>query len=324
MPAFAFPWIQLATDKHFVGALLSSRQAEARWNAMTTILCDFICAVVYSNEIQPPSVFNTLYKSLLRVLLTLVHDYPDFISWAAPELVILLPFSFTQLHNIILSATPSNITVTPIKQALASIHTVPGIASFVPWQQPMKQLTEDLEMATAIKNEAAFGELAVQLAKRIGTGAILSFIIHMTNLLLPQLSLPQIRKAESTHIYFVLSRLIERFDGNPDAIVVLVNALIDQLRHQCATTLFFAQALLCMFKTDHQIARNTQVTLSQIILRAVMERMVTPAPHPWGLTLLTHELLQNKEISVWNLPFVRSNEIVSQFLILALIFSAFA
>ena len=309
-PTYAFPWIELATDSRFISGLVAPGSPDG-WDAMVTIVCDFICAVTYTCEMNPSTVFQRLYQAFLRFIVILCHDYPDFVASSAPELVILIPSNFTQLHNIILSATPSTVSVTPVEVAIKSIDDVPGIDTFVPSQQPLKSLTEELHFADVANKEHVFSALATQLARRCSTGVIASFVIYITNQQLHGLSLKQ-TTAESTHIYFVLVNLIENLEKNPEATSVLVNVMVDQLTYQSRTTLFFFKALLTLFKSSHEVSPG--FGLNELILRTVLERIMTPPPRPWGLELFIRELFVDPEINLWDRPFVKGSEPVKKLL----------
>ncbi|OHT12509.1 hypothetical protein TRFO_17537 [Tritrichomonas foetus] len=309
MPSFTFSWIQLISERQFVYNLISNKLG---WSAMTTLLADYVVTVSFTVDTNHHDVFDLLYKSLLRFVLVLIHDFPDFLVAIVPELVTLLPTSFTQLRNILLSATSYGIKTVTITSALKSLDKVPGIDEFISIPVPQKHLIEKLQFANAIKSEIAFTELASQLEKRASNGAIASFVVFVTNVLLPQSSASQILSPQfsSIHVYFIVTELIKKL--GPEAIVVLVNVIIDQLRYPCKTTLFFFKTALTLLRTE--IKQQIPVSLEEIIIKTVMERAVTPPPHPWGLRLLIRELVTSKDFVLLERPYVSKSEDIQNFL----------
>lgn len=279
---------------------------------MTTILCDFIVTVVFIQDSPKSSeVFDLIYKALLRFLLVITHDFQDYFVTYAPEMVVLLPSGFSQLHNIILSAVPSNSKLVSPSAALKNISKVPGIDDFIQIQQPLKPIIEQLNFADAIKSEDDFSDLAAQLEKRSCSGVIASFVIFVSNALLPHMTTATIlNDITKSHLFFVLSQLFEKL--NDEAVVVLVNVLVDQLRYPSRTTIFFYRALSTLFKMNLKVSPSLGV--DEIILRTLIERAVTPPPHPWGLRLFIRELMTNPEVNFWERPFVRQSDTVFKFL----------
>jgi CCR4-NOT transcription complex subunit 1 len=303
MPVFGFAWVELATDRQFLMAMISSHA-----DFMTTIICDLIVAVCFLNESASQAVFEKLYRGLLRFLLIIAHDFPLFLATIAPEIVALLPQSFLQVRNLVLSAQPPGIRTLPVLEARTALASVPGIDNFSAGQQPFKSLCDRLRFWEAIQHVDVLNEMAGQFEGK--PGLISAFVVYLSNAGLPSVQLKQILAGlESIQVSVVISNLIEMFVAKPDVVLVLINAMIDQLRYPSRTTLFFYFTLVHLFSND----KNPRIPagLNELILRAVIERVSTPSPHPWGLKLLVTNLLGS---GVWALPFVKSSEAVTKFL----------
>jgi CCR4-NOT transcription complex subunit 1 len=303
MPIFGFVWIELASDRQFLVNMISSHA-----DFITTIISDFIVAVSFLNESVSQAVFEKLYRGLLRFLLIIRHDFPGFLATIAPEIVTLLPQSFVQVRNIVLSAQPPGIRTTSILEARTALAGVPDIDSFSAAQQPFKSLCDQLRFGEAIQHAGILNEMAGQFEGK--PGLISAFVVYLSNSGLPSVQLEQILTGlESIQGFVVISNLIERFLAKPDVVLMLINAMIDQLRYPSRTTLFFYFTLVNLFGND----RNPRLPggMNELILRAVIERASRPPPHPWGLKLLVTNLLGN---AVWALPFVNRSEAVTKFL----------
>lgn len=310
MPAFTFSWIELITDRHLVYGLIGAHE-KLDWVAMGTLLADYVVTLAYTADTSPREIFDLIYKSILRFVLVLTHDFPEFVVTVVPEICTILPSNFTQIRNILLSAYPPEIQLIPISKAITSLDKVPGIGDFHQIQVPQKHLIEEMQFHNAIKSELAFSDLATQLDKKVGSGAIASFVVFITNVLLPQCALEGILSPTftSNHVYFIINQLVRKI--NADALQVLVNVIIDQLRFPSKTTLFFYKTALALLKNT---AKQLPPQIGELIVTTVMERAGTPPPHPWGLRLLIRELMTNEEIRLFERPFVQNSEEVKRFL----------
>lgn len=312
MPSFAFSWIQLITERHLVYGLIANNNRQG-WPAMTILLADYIVSVQFAVDTNPIEVFDFIYKSLLRFILVLVHDFSDFVVAIVPEITSILQPQFTQIRNILLSAYPSDVSLTPISSAMKQLDRVPGIDSFVPIPIPQKHLTTELQFENAIKSESAFAELAAQLDKQAATGAIASFVVFVTNVLLPQSNASQILSPmfSSNNVYFIITELIKKLKAETST-QALVNVIIDQLRFPSKATLFFYKTVLTLLQPD--VKHQAPVQLDELIVTCVMQRAVTPPPHPWGLRLLIREMMISKEIKLFDRQFVQKSNEIKNFL----------
>ena len=85
-----------------------------------------------ATDLKPAS--RDLYRGTLRILLVLLHDFPDFLSEYYFSLCDVVPPHCIQLRNIILSAYPLRITLpdphrTPANDPVMDIGTIPPILS---------------------------------------------------------------------------------------------------------------------------------------------------------------------------------------------------
>ncbi|GMP61969.1 hypothetical protein CsSME_00024245 [Camellia sinensis var. sinensis] len=88
---------------------LLAGNAQKGWPYMQRLLVDlfqFLESFLRNAELAEPVHF--LYKGTLRVLLVLLHDYPEFLCDYHFSLCNVIPLSCIQMRNIILSAFPRN------------------------------------------------------------------------------------------------------------------------------------------------------------------------------------------------------------------------
>jgi CCR4-NOT transcription complex subunit 1 len=311
VPMFGFIWVELVTNRRFLHQLILYVCDGSDF--LTTLICDFEAAVVVAQDSKNGEVFKKLYHGLLRFILILVHDFPAFVFQVASEIVLFLPPGFLQLRNIILAAASVPVPL-PSNEARRHLLQVPGIEEFTEIPQPFRPLVERLGFAEAIKNMSVFSELTNQFISQKSGSTIGAFVIFLGNMIGKALPIPQIVESiQTTHIYFLLSTLIEKFEY--DSNLILLNALLDQLRQPSKNTLIFLKVLLALFRS---VVRSGQVTIpiniSEILLRVILERTSIPPPHPWGLRLLVCELLENRTHGLWEMPCVARSKDVDGFL----------
>jgi CCR4-NOT transcription complex subunit 1 len=296
MPLFTFCWIQLVPERHFVYEMLKKEGGQP--DIMMTILCDFLSAVVY--VAGNTTVFDRLYKAILRFILFLAHDFPDFVSDCALEIVVLIPTNLSQLRNIVLSVCPSSVTV-PIPTLLGH-----EIDVFFLVQQPLKTLVEQLNFSEIIANKDLNTETVNQLLKPEGGAGLTAFMTFLGNEMCSEVNIDELENHPS---YEIILKLLDKASGNPELILSTVNGMLDQLRFPCRITNFFLKILLILFKKE-----KGKLEISELILRAVMERAVTPRPHPWGLQVFVREVIENPELGLWECPFVIGSDVIRRFL----------
>lgn len=115
--------------------MLTTIAASQNWpeyHSLLIALFKFLGPFLSSPKLQDSS--RALYKGTMRILLVLLHDFPDFLAEFYLSLVEALPPHCTQIRNVVLSAFPRNTTLPdPVAYdfALADAHKllVPTVAS---------------------------------------------------------------------------------------------------------------------------------------------------------------------------------------------------
>jgi CCR4-NOT transcription complex subunit 1 len=89
-------------------------------------LFKFLAPLLKDGELRPAA--RDLYRGALRLLLLLLHDFPDFLSAYYFSLCDLIPPSCIQMRNVILSAYPPNIVLPdPHQLSGATYDTLPDM-----------------------------------------------------------------------------------------------------------------------------------------------------------------------------------------------------
>jgi CCR4-NOT transcription complex subunit 1 len=88
--------------------LLLRAKQQRGWQILHRLIMNllvFIEPFIRHSNVQPMSAsIESLYKGTVRIILVLLHDYPDFLSDFYTSFCDVLPASCVQLRNVILSA----------------------------------------------------------------------------------------------------------------------------------------------------------------------------------------------------------------------------
>merc|ERR1711981_386269 len=103
----AFAWLEIVSHRVFLGRILVQTGNQKGWILMHQLLVDlfkFLSPFLRHAELLEP--IRMLYKGTLRVLLVLLHDFPEFLCDYHFSFCDLIPNTCVQLRNLVLSAFP--------------------------------------------------------------------------------------------------------------------------------------------------------------------------------------------------------------------------
>jgi CCR4-NOT transcription complex subunit 1 len=107
-PMFAYVWLELVAHRNFMPKLLALRTATVRGSSLLELLLidmfKFLEPFLRSLNLNEP--VRLFYKGALRVLLVLLHDFPEFLCDHHFALCDAIPPPCIQMRNLILSAFP--------------------------------------------------------------------------------------------------------------------------------------------------------------------------------------------------------------------------
>ena len=275
-----------------------------------------------SNLLKPGvliAIAKELYQGVLRVLLILHHDFPEFLAENHYRLCNTIPTHCTQLRNLVLSAYPSSILELPdpltagLKvDRLEEIRKAPGIAGDITTpllRARIKGVIDRTLQSTSISDENINAiTSAIQRSTSPDSLDPNPTLLHALVLYIGQtvLSTP-ITKAgptfdPSSPQGTLLTKLARELD--PTARYHFLNGIANQLRYPNSHTHFYSYALLHLFGADH--ADQLESDVRQQITRVLLERLIVHRPHPWGLIITLLELLKNPAYCFTELPFIKA------------------
>jgi CCR4-NOT transcription complex subunit 1 len=331
MPGFAFSWLSLVSHRFFMMPILRAevqqRVSDSDHNdgvGESNIVLQGSDAYVSLMEIvlknaNPllPTADNqreaaAYIAAILRTLLILHHDFPDFLIENHARLCAAAPAKCSQIRNLISHVSPQGLTVPdPFANGL-QLERMEEMR-----QSPVLKidLVEILDGAglkggldVALKNKSRnFGDIVDTLNDfRDSAATIQAVALYVgTEAIATAGSKSQIFNKSTAH--FALLQALA--NGSFQLANNLFNAMVNQLRYPNAHTYWFCQALLEIFAHPAEgsdEAKHTQVR--ETIAAVLLERLMPMRPHPWGLVVTFMELVKNQDYDFQNLPFVREHE----------------
>ena len=293
-------------------------------DSLLSFLCQLLKPVVYS------FVAKELYRGVLRTLLVLHHDFPEFLADNHFRFCNIVPPKFTQIRNLILSAFPSSILELPdpfsdgLKvDRLEDIKRSPTVASDIPDQLQkanLKGLIDEV-LQTKIVSDENIQRIADRLhsSSEASTEQTNPKLLHAIVIYVGQMAV----SGASTSLgagssfsadgpYAVLLCKLARVLSIASR-YHLLGAMVNQLRYPNNHTWFFSSTLLHLFGSNPTTQQDAEIR--QQITRILAERILVHRPHPWGLIIVLLELMKNRIYMFWEQPFVKTTPEVMKHLL---------
>lgn len=326
-PLFTFQWLALISHRIFIPAMLEdSNTKDSRWDAYAQLMETLLN---YTGQVIRPTgetmVAQHFYRGVLRVLLVIHHDYPEFLAENHFRFCNSIPMHCTQLRNLIVSAFPSNMLEMPdpfagglksdrleeMRQApviRASIDKMLGGAGIKNVLDGLMTTSdakmEDVERVCsatyfAAPKPAGFEQVPTTADPKLLHAIVL--YIGTADLASQGSKAPNFDPASSAAK--LLENLVKQL--RPEAKFHFISAIANQLRWPNAHTHYFSHALLHLFGPPNKDPEHLEV--QEVITRVLLERLLVHRPHPWGLIVTLLEILKNDgTYSFWSLPFVKA------------------
>lgn len=327
-PGFLYAWASLISHRVLVPGLLRMRD-NAGWAPYTKLLRQALDYFGDQYKFLDGSRFTKdLYLVILKLLGVLSHDFPDYIAANHVELCLSIPPHCGQLVNIVLVATPESVVKMPdpIEVGL-SIEAITEV-------RDMPAASDD---GSAYLREAGLLDLLDQTLEHGPTEDAIAQITHAINK--PDgetTTLGFVPVKANVKLIYAVTTYIGRFatgraqnNGNPfvsgssdiktlfmlilesgaEARHYMLTSMINQLRYANLVTYYFSQVLIDIF--GHDLEDPEESEIREQIVRIFLERLVALWAQPWGLLVTIVELLRSERINFFELPWIKSNPLVS-------------
>jgi CCR4-NOT transcription complex subunit 1 len=274
-----------------------------------------------------------VYRSTLKLLVVLSHDYPDYLAVYYSQLAASVPAHCPQLLAFILATNPSSSNKLP-----DPMH--PGLkAELADETSELRPATDDA--LTLLKDLGLLG----MLEQALQHGPTEDIVAHITHAI-TQPATREIRfgniaiKANldviNAVILFIGNYAVDRasqkgsalflpgsFDASVLSLLVhelpdesryyFLSGMVNQLRYPSPHTKYFSHALVELFCQD--ISDPEESEIRQQITRLLFERIAAFWPHPWGLLITVVELMKNDKVPFFDLPFIKASpEVAGRFM----------
>ena len=327
-PGFAYAWLELISHRCFLPRLLADRE-RAGWPtlrrllvAALTFLEPFLRAAALSETVR------LLYRGTLRLLLVLLHDFPEFLCDHHLDLCDVIPPNCVQMRNLVLSAFPRamrlpdpftpNLKVDLLPEISQSPRVTCGADDALKTRFPA--LRSELDQFLETRQPAGFPDRlrrALALSPPAAAAAGARYDAPLVNAVVLRCGARGVAanaaaartSADGASANSVASRLahtapmevFQRLAADLDAEgrYAFLNAVANQLRFPNAHTHYFSCALLYLFSESASEAVREQIT------RVLLERLIVNRPHPWGLLVTFIELIKNPRYNFWGHGFTR-------------------
>ncbi|KAF9807170.1 hypothetical protein IEO21_08347 [Rhodonia placenta] len=314
-PGFAFSWMSLISHRLFMPKLLLSENREG-WSAFYKLLVSlfkFLSPFLKAADLEPAS--RDLYRGSLRLLLVLLHDFPDFLSEYYFTLCDVIPPGCIQLRNIILSAFPPT-TLLPDPHlrnvdfdSIPEMGPIPPILSDFTWGLKAGDLRAYLDQYLLNRGSPSFLPSLKERLRLTGSpeDALEAYNLPLVNSLVMYVGVSSVAqaKARSGSSLFtptdpgviVLQYLATNLDMEGQH--HLLGSMVLHLRYPNAHTHWFSSLMLYLF----QEVKNDQ--FREVMTKVLLERFLVHRPHPWGALVTFIELLRNPKYDFWSQEFIR-------------------
>ncbi|KAL9650796.1 hypothetical protein ABK040_001846 [Willaertia magna] len=311
MPAFVLSWLELISHRLFMPKLLLStnRKGWPKFHSLLISLFKFL--EPYLRNIQLNNSIKLIYKTSLKILLVLLHDFSEFLCDNHFSLCDVIPSSCIQMRNLILSAFPRHMRLpdpfTPNLKVdlLPEITEPPNIQSDYLKNFTSEVTAEMLENYIRTRDTEIVNQIITKLKltsqqeiEECGTSynvPLINSVVLYTGILATRQARVPIFTTPATEI---LKRLVVDLDSEGRYLVL--NAIANQLRYPNNHTHYFSCALLHLF-----LEMADKDNVQDQITRVLIERLIAHRPHPWGLLITFIELVKNSRYKFWDRPFIR-------------------
>ncbi|TGJ80600.1 hypothetical protein E0Z10_g8159 [Xylaria hypoxylon] len=323
-PGFSYAWIYLVGHRQFLPNLLGL-EGKSGWAPFTMILHSLLRNVSeHMKVIDIADVVKEYYRATIKLMVTLTHDYADYVSANATQLCGSIAPHVRQLRNIILHCSPRSDTGEDAVSQASETDSI--ILSFSALREA--GLIPVLEQLMQVgPTEDAIAHLTHAINKRTGSETIFGHVPltvdpKLIDDIVEYIGDHAVSRSRQTGPLFIhgsadnatLSLLIHEL--SPEGRYYLLGSIIDRLRYPVPITEYFTHVILDLFGQDMNDPEETDIR--QQIVRILLERLAGYWPQPWGLMTVILELTKDQKYMFFDQPFIKADrDIAEQFLAIA-------
>lgn len=303
---FVFSWLHLISSKELLPVLLSLKTTHG-WPLFRHLLgrmLEFLGTYLKNPSETLSKGIITLYNGTLRVLLVLLHDFPEFLCAYHLAFCEVIPENCIQLRNLVLSSFPRDMRPPdPFNpdlnsEELIEMSRIPLVLSEYSRHIDKYGVRGILDRVLHQGFDEGFDIQSLVKVKAVENGeqrycpALVSAIVVHTG----QFGTDCGGSLNGTWVE-LLRRLVR--DLEPEGRHYTLLGIANQLRFPNKHTMLFSKLLLSLF------LEFSDETLKEHMTRVLVERLIANRPHPWGLVITFVQLIKKSEYNFWGHSFVR-------------------
>ncbi|XP_066205573.1 CCR4-NOT transcription complex subunit 1 isoform X4 [Saccopteryx leptura] len=312
-PGFVYAWLELISHRIFIARMLAHTPQQKGWPMYAQLLIDlFKYLAPFLRNVELTKPMQILYKGTLRVLLVLLHDFPEFLCDYHYGFCDVIPPNCIQLRNLILSAFPRNMRLpdpfTPNLKVdmLSEINIAPRILTNFTGVMP-PQFKKDLDSYLKTRSPVTFLsdlrsnlQVSSEPGNRYNLQLINALVLYVGTQAIAHIHNKGSTPSMSTITHSAHMDIFQNLavDLDTEGRYLFLNAIANQLRYPNSHTHYFSCTMLYLFAEANTEAIQEQIT------RVLLERLIVNRPHPWGLLITFIELIKNPAFKFWNHEFV--------------------
>lgn len=280
VPGFCFGWLQLISHKSFMPQLLHG-MGQKGWPYMHRLLISllqFLQPFLRNAQLLDP--IKRLYKGTLRVLLVLLHDFPEFLCDYHLSFCEVIPYPCVQMRNLVLSAFPRSMRLPDPFTPNLKVDLLPEISQSPRILTDIVTILSDrglkTRLDTFLSSQQSQEFLDQLLTTLTGTGGLQVSLMTSVVMYVATFAVAQ-QQQQKTHVPLsvamdIYKHLVNNLDA--ESRYALFNIMANQLRYPNNHTHFFSCVLLSLFADAEGEFIQEQIT------RVLLERLIVHRPHP--------------------------------------------
>lgn len=269
-PGFTFAWICLVSHRMYLPEMISNgdQNMAAKVTTILNCLLRFQSGYLQEGEEEMPEFINVIHKGTLKILLSILHDYPTYLAEWGLGLLVGVNLKFVQVRNIVLSGRPVYVErLDPFKATLEEEVFMDPISranmeEFENWLSA--KLKKLLDNYLRIPSVSLIRQIVEQFERHEES------ISHGVNYLFMNMDAAYNAKSGEAQL---LRGILEETESCETKYKFL-QAVVDQLRYESLQTKW-AVEFLDSLRSDTQ--------WGEMVMRVVMERLVCSKPIPFGV-----------------------------------------
>ncbi|KAL3860717.1 hypothetical protein ACJMK2_010802 [Sinanodonta woodiana] len=278
-PGFAYAWLELISHRVFIGRMLALTPQQKGWGMYAQLLIDlfkFLSPFLRNADLTKPTHF--LYKGTLRVLLVLLHDFPEFLCDYHYAFCDVISPNCIQMRNLILSAFPRNMRLPDPFTPNLKVDMLPDIArpprivtSFANMIQPAP-FKKDLDSYLKTRSPVSFlSDLRSNLqsnepGSRYNIPLINALVLYVGTQAINYINSKGLTPSMSTIAHSSHMDIFQNLavDLDTEGRYLFLTAVCNQLRYPNSHTHYFSCTLLYLFAEANTEAIQEQITRQSI------------------------------------------------------------